>query len=188
MACPRCGTESRPDERFCRNCGAALGTADSAQSAAAAAAEPPTPAVPQPPAAPLHPIPEGGLAQEEVVAWLESGGYTAQIVTGETGKRHIESFSRGSKFNIMTPGCQSGRCPSLELAFGYSCHGKFDVSKLNEWNGKILYCRAYYDSVNDPWLEMDIGLWPGGTWEALNNHFAIWNNRLGRFIEAYGLR
>jgi len=184
MPCPRCGTESRPDEKFCKNCGAALGTAQSAQSAAAAFAGP---AVTQPPAQ-LHPIPEGGLTLEEVAGWLQNGGYSVQVVTGTSGNRHIESYSQGAKFNISTPGCQSGRCASLGLAFAFSCHGKFDVSKLNEWNGKILYCRASYDSENDPWLEMDIGLWPGGTWEALNSHLAIWNNRLGRFIDAFNLR
>ncbi|MGD0739164.1 MAG: YbjN domain-containing protein [Terracidiphilus sp.] len=182
MPCSRCGTESLPDQKFCKNCGAPSGAAESVQSVAAA------PAMPQPIATPLHPIPDGGLTQEEVVAWLASGGYSAQIVTGTNGKRHIEALTQGTKFNIMTPGCQSGRCASLEFSFGYSCHGKFPVAQLNEWNGKILWCRAYYDSVNDPWLEMDIALWPGGTFEALNGQFAEWNNRLGRFIAAYNLR
>ena len=72
MLCPRCGTESRPDQKFCKNCGAALETAESAQSAATnapAPAEPAAQATPQP--APLRPIPDGGLTVEEVVAWLE---------------------------------------------------------------------------------------------------------------------
>src|ERR1700722_10740675 len=67
MSCPRCGAKSEPDQRFCKNCGAPLGTADPASSAAVAAAEPVAPAVPppapapQPAAAELHPIPDGEL-------------------------------------------------------------------------------------------------------------------------------
>ena len=100
----------------------------------------------------------------------------------------LEAWMQGVRFNIMTPGCPGGRCPSLELLFGFPCHGKFAVSQLNEWNGKIRWCRAYYDSANDPWLTMDIPLWPGGTFEALNGQFAVWSDRLGRFIAAYNLR
>jgi hypothetical protein len=203
MFCPRCGAEHEPDQRFCSKCGAVLGTAENPQSVAAAGSAPtvaaasvpivhavpqPTPAPPQPSATSLHPIPDEGLTLEEIVAWLQSGGYSAQVVTGESGKRHIESSSQGARFNIMTPGCQSGRCATLEFLFGYSCGGKFDVSHINEWNGQILWCRAYTDSVNDPWLEMDIALGPGVTYESLNHQFSYWNDRLGRFIAAYGLR
>lgn len=188
MLCPRCGTESLPDQRFCRKCGAALGAAASAPSAAVPVAAPTAPAVPQPLATSPHPIPDGGLTQEDVVAWLASGGYAATMVTGTDDNRHIEAWMQGVRFNIMTPGCPGGRCPSLELLFGFPCHGKFAVSQLNEWNGKIRWCRAYYDSANDPWLTMDIPLWPGGTFEALNGQFAVWSDRLGRFIAAYNLR
>jgi hypothetical protein len=33
---------------------------------------------------------------------------------------------------------------------------------------------------------MDIALWPGGTYESLNNQFAAWNDKLGRFIRFLG--
>ena len=35
---------------------------------------------------------------------------------------------------------------------------------------------------------MDIDLWPGGTYESLNDQFATWNSTLGRFIAKYSLR
>jgi len=211
MFCPRCGAESRPDQKFCAKCGAALGTAEDQQSvpvavavqsvpAAPAAAVVPQPAhalpmavptlAPSAPAAPalMHPIPDGGLTLEEVVAWLQSGGYAAKVVTREDGKRHIESWSSGTLFNIFTPGCQSGRCASLELVFAYSSKGKFDVSRLNEWNNDVPWGKAYYDTVNDPCLDMDISLSPGGTFESLNDQFATWNNILSTFITKYNLR
>jgi hypothetical protein len=141
----------------------------------------PAPAPPTMTAA-LHPIPDGGLTMEEVVAWLESGGYSAKVVTADSGKRHILSNTSGHPFDIFTPGCTSGRCPALEFIAGFIVDGKFKVSKLNEWNGKFLWCRAYYDSAVGPCLSMDIALWPGGTWEALNSQFAAWNERHDKFI------
>jgi len=50
MYCPQCGTQTAPDNKFCKNCGAFLGDASSASSVAAGAAVPPAQAVPPPPA------------------------------------------------------------------------------------------------------------------------------------------
>jgi hypothetical protein len=210
MFCPRCGTEAGPDQRFCAKCGAAFGTPEGAQGAVAAVAAEAAPettaaavvlqpaqepiqalpvAAPTLPAPALtHPIPDDGLTLEEVVAWLQSGGYAAKVVTREDGKRHIESWSQGTLFNIFTPGCQSGRCASLELVFAFSSKGKFDVSRLNEWNSDVPWGKAYYDTVNDPCLDMDISLSPGGTFESLNDQFGTWNNVLSTFVTKYGLR
>jgi hypothetical protein len=198
MFCPRCGTEAGPDQRFCAKCGAALGAAETVQSAAApfaaqatltvAAAVVVTQPAQLPAPALMHPIPDGGLTLEEVIAWLQSGGYAAKVVTREDGKRHIESWSSGTLFNIFTPGCQSGRCASLELVFAFSSKGKFDVSRLNEWNSDVPWGKAYFDTVNDPCLDMDIALSPGGTFESLNDQFGTWNNVLSTFIQKYDLR
>ena len=198
MFCPRCGAEAQPDQRFCAKCGAALANAETAQSAAAPVAAQAVPeaaaavVITQPAQLPapalMHPIPDGGLTLEEVVAWLQSGGYTAKVVTREDGKRHIESWSQGTLFNIFTPGCQSGRCGSLELVFAFSSKGKFDVSRLNEWNSDVPWGKAYYDTVNDPCLDMDISLSPGGTFESLNDQFGTWNNLLSTFVTKYDLR
>lgn len=187
MSCPRCGAETLPSQGFCTKCGAGLGTATSAQSVAVAGAAPTTPTAQQPPAAGLHAIPDGGLTMEEVVAWLQSGGYSAKVVTTENGKRHIVTNAHGVPFDIFTPGCESGRCSSIELVVSFACKGRFDVSKLNAWNRDVPWCKAYYDSVNDPSLDMDIALSPGCTYESLNDQFLIWNTVLGKFIAQYDL-
>lgn len=188
MFCPRCGTGALPDQRFCKSCGAALPTAQNPQSAAAAASEPTAQTSPQAATTSLHPIPDGGLTMEEVVAWLQSGGYSAKVVTAESGKRHIISNSHGTPFDIFMPGCDGGRCASIELVVAFACKGRFDASRLNEWNSETAWCKAYYDSVNDPSLDMDIALSPGGTYESLNDQFLTWNRVMGMFIAKYDLR
>ena len=52
---------------------------------------------------------------------------------------------------------------------------------MNDWNRDNRWARAYVDKVNDPWLEYDVDLTPGGTYEMLNDEFAIWRDTLGRF-------
>jgi hypothetical protein len=145
-------------------------------------------AVPQPPPSLMHPIPAGGLTIEDVVAWLQSAGYSAKVVTAENGNRHIVSNTMGTPFNVFVGDCQGERCASIELAAGFSTNGKFDISQINDWNNNNRWCRAYYDNVNDPWLGMDIDLSPGGTYESLNDQFAAWNDRLAKFINKYSLK
>jgi len=136
----------------------------------------------------MHPIPDGGLVIDDVVAWLQSAGYSAKVVTAPSGKRHIVSATEGTPFNVFLGDCQGERCASINLAAGFSTSGKFDISQINDWNNNNRWCRAYYDDVKDPWLEMDIDLSPGGTYESLNDQFAAWNTTLGRFINKYSLR
>jgi hypothetical protein len=185
MSCPRCGADTLPSQAFCTKCGATLVAQENSQSVAAVAhgtaqTAPPTPS--------LHPIPDGGLTMEEIVAWLQSGGYSAKVVTADNGKRHIVTNAHGTPFDIFTPGCASGRCASIEIVVAFSRKGKFNISLLNEWNSEVPWCKAYYDSVNDPCLDMDIALSPGGTYESLNDQFSTWNTVLGRFIKQYDLR
>jgi hypothetical protein len=201
MFCPRCGAEAQPNQTFCAKCGAALAAVESTQAAAPAAqAEPIVQAVPQAPPAPIEPptaqptysstraIPDGGLTIEEMATWLEGEGYAVKFVTGESGKRHIETNTQGSPLNIFFGDCKGERCAVLEFAAGFSTHGKFDISQINGWNYDNRWCRAYYDGDKDPWLKMNIDLSPGGTYEALSDRFEIWNRTLGRFIEKFGLR
>jgi hypothetical protein len=158
-------------------------------AAAPAPAAPSTPqAVPPPPSAALHAIPDGGLTIEDVAAWLQSAGYVAKLVTAENGKRHIVSNTQGTPFNIFMGDCKGERCASIDLAAGFSTGGKFDIAQLNDWNNNNRWCRSYYDDVRDPWLEMDIDLWPGGTYESLNDQFGTWNNTLARFMNKYSLK
>jgi len=206
MFCPRCGAGAAPNQTFCAKCGAALATAESVQAVAPTpltqdvtqelpVIEQPSPVSRQapPPLAepsfsPTRAIPDGGLTIEEMAAWLEGEGYAVKFVTGESGKRHIETSSQGSPLNIFMGDCKGERCAALEFAAGFSTHGKFDISQINGWNYDNRWCRAYYDSDKDPWLKMNIDLSPGGTYEALSDRFEIWNRTLGRFIEKFGLR
>jgi hypothetical protein len=156
--------------------------------AAAAPAASVAAAVAQPAATPLHPIPDGGLTTEEVVAWLQSAGYSARVVIGTSGEPHIVSSTQGTTFNVFLYDRKGDRCASLMFTTGITTNGKFDISQINDWNSKNRWSRAYYDSVNDPWIETDVDLSPGGTYESLNDQFGTFNNTLARFMSKYSLR
>lgn len=83
--------------------------------------------------------------------------------------------------------CKDDRCGSFQFSVGFATHGKFDVSHMNDWNRDSRWCRGYFDNVNDPWIEYDIDLTPGGTYELLDDEFATYRNSVSRFVKQYGL-
>ncbi len=132
-------------------------------------------------------LPPGGLTINDVVVWLQSSGYKATIVNDENGKSHVSSASGGVDFGVYMFDCKDDRCGSIQFAAGFAEHGKFDTSRMNEWNRDNRWARGYFDSVNDPWVEYDVDLTPGGTYELLNDELATWTSTLDRFIKHYGL-
>jgi hypothetical protein len=132
-------------------------------------------------------VPAGGLTLDDVVAWLQSQGYKAELVTDSDGKVHVSSASDGVKFGVYMFDCSGDHCGSIQFAAGFATHGKFDTSQMNAWNRGSRWARGYFDSTNDPWVEYDIDLTPGGTYELLDDEFATWRSTLARFVKQYGL-
>jgi Putative bacterial sensory transduction regulator len=142
-----------------------------------------------PGAASARDIPSGGFTVDDIVAWLQAGGYKAQIVPGDSGgSPHVSSGAGGTNFGVYLFDCKGGRCGSIQFSTGFSTHGAFDTSKMNQWNRDNRWARGYFDSVSDPWIEMDIDLTPGGTYELLDDELATWEGSLKRFTDLYSLK
>jgi hypothetical protein len=118
-------------------------------------------------------IPEGGLTQPDVVAPDGS----AQIYT--------EFF--GYRVAIVLFDCKGARCGSMQLAAAFSTQGKFDTAQMNEWNREKRWCRGYFDAVKDPWVEFDIDLTPGASYELLDDQLGVFKVCLADFVQKYGL-
>ncbi len=140
-----------------------------------------------PNAAAARDLPADGMTIPEVVSWLQSKGFEPAVVTGQDGKGHVEAIVDNVKLGVYMFDCKDERCGSFQFSVGFSTHGKFDVSRMNEWNRDNRWCRGYYDSTNDPWIEYDIDLTPGGTYELLDDEFATYRSSLDRFVKHYGL-
>jgi Putative bacterial sensory transduction regulator len=128
-------------------------------------------------------IPATGVTIDEVVAWLQGGGYKAQIQTTSDGDRNVESASNGVDFHVFLYDCKNARCGSLQFSYGLDTKGAWTADKLNAWNRDNRWTKAYVDKVNDPWLEYDVDLTPGGTYELLDDEFLTWRNALNDFCK-----
>jgi len=128
-------------------------------------------------------IPAGGLTINDIVKWLQDAGYKAEIQKNASGDLNVYSAAEGSGFHIYQYDCKQSVCGSLQFSVGFDTKGAFNAVQMNEWNKKNRWTRAYIDTVNDPWLEQDVDLTPGGTYENLDDEFAVWRAALRHFRE-----
>jgi hypothetical protein len=126
-------------------------------------------------------LPAGGMTIGDVVSWLQASGYKAQVLTTKDGKQNVESEADGLAFHIFLYDCKNKRCGSLQFSVGIDTKGAVSPQKINEWNVENRWVRGYTDNVNDPWLQFDIDLTPGGTYEMLDDEFDIWKSQLSKF-------
>jgi hypothetical protein len=134
-----------------------------------------------------RPIPNAGLSIQDAAAWLKSIGYTTEMVPDKDGTSHIRSNYNGVKVGVYMFDCKNSICGSLQFSAGWSTNGKFDTSQINGWNRDKRWCRGYYDAENDPWVEKDVDLTPGGSYELLADEFQVFRKCVDNFKAMYSL-
>lgn len=128
-------------------------------------------------------IPSGGMTAQDVANWLLSKGYKADIQKMDNGRPKIASATQGVNFFIHFYDCKEDRCASIQFVAGFSTNGAYSTEKANKWNVESRWITASMDNENDPWINMDVDLWPGGSYELLNDEFQVWNDSVARFVK-----
>jgi hypothetical protein len=126
-------------------------------------------------------LPAGGMTIAEIAKWLQGEGYKAEV-RSDKSEKYLESSADGQNFQIYQYDCDKAkRCGSFQFQIGYDTKGSFSPDKVNDWNKENRWVRVYADKVNDPWVELDVDLTPGGTFELLDDEFGVWRMSLGHF-------
>ncbi len=133
------------------------------------------------------PISDKGLTVKEVQAWLLDAGYKAEIVKEEKGEDYVKSAAEGIKYDIFLRDCDAAHaCRSLTFSAGFNLDKGTTAVKMNEWNADNRYVKGHIDEENDPYLQYDANLAPGGTYEALDDDFSVWKGFLPDFKKFIG--
>lgn len=94
-----------------------------------------------------------------VMQAIQDFGLKATIGTDNDGDPKISSSISDSKFSVYFYGCKDNEnCASVMLKAGYNLNDGMTASKINEWNRKKRFSKAYIDDEGDPFLEMDVNL------------------------------
>lgn len=131
-------------------------------------------------------LPPDGLTPAEVAKWLTDNGYEAEVAQNDKGESYIKTGAEGMTFEVLFYDCKPVRCQSMELLIGFELEAPMTADQLSAWNAGKRYARAYPDAKGNPWFSYDINLAPGGTYEAMEDNYAIWVGLLPDFRKHVG--
>uniref|UniRef100_B0T052 YbjN domain-containing protein n=1 Tax=Caulobacter sp. (strain K31) TaxID=366602 RepID=B0T052_CAUSK len=124
-----------------------------------------------------------GMTGPEVAAWLQKGGYKAELTKDDGGDPLINSAAEGQTFKIYFYDCKDARCKALQFSAGFDLKEPLKYEKINEWNRKNRYLKAYLDDDGDPYVQYDINVNAGRTVSGLDDDFGVWTGMLGDFTK-----
>lgn len=128
-------------------------------------------------------IHKDGLTGPEVQAWLQKAGYKAELSTDKSGDPMIKSAAQGHAFFVYFYDCAEGRCKALQFSAGFDLDKGTTLAKVNEWNRKNRYLKAYLDDDSDPYVQYDVNLNAGRTYSGLDDDFRIWTGMIADFTK-----
>lgn len=125
-----------------------------------------------------------------VAAALQAAGFQAKLDKDKGGDPMITSGSSGSRFGVYFYNCTDNRdCATVQFHASYDAEaGKApSLEKINEWNRKQRFGRAYLDSEGDPAVEMDVDLDDGGmSRELFTDNVEFWTTIMAEFEKHIG--
>lgn len=125
-----------------------------------------------------------GMSGPEVAKWLRDLGYKAELGTDKSGDPMIKSGAEGISFDIYFYDCvEKPRCKAIQFSAGFDLKQPLTAAKINEWNRKNRYLKAYIDDEGDPHVEYDVNINAGRTKEGLSDDFAVWTSMIGDFTK-----
>jgi hypothetical protein len=115
---------------------------------------------------------------------LQRAGFTAEVKT-EGRQSYVLGRLGTVPFQAFLSGCQpsGGGCTDIELYAGFSGTQRIPLERINGWNARTRFARAFLDEDGDPALQLDIGLVGGVSADALKATLETW----GSALETYSL-
>jgi hypothetical protein len=120
---------------------------------------------------------------QSIEAVLKARGLPSELKQGE-GNPYIRSAYDDMPFLVALMNCDDARtnCATLQFYFGFNDRKDFSLEKLNEWNAKKRFVRAYRDDENDPVLVMDVDTDKGGIPQAVfNENLSVWLDQMQQY-------
>lgn len=122
---------------------------------------------------------------QAMVKLLQDMGYRAELTKDNQGDPKINSAAGGSKFGILFYNCTKNvDCRAIQFYSGFDLEKGSTLQLMNDWNTDKRFGKAYLDSENDPYLELDLNLDFGGISEdAFRDTVDTWEQLVSGFKE-----
>lgn len=132
---------------------------------------------------PLH---RDGVTPAEVVAWLRGEGYKAELDVDSEDLPMVRSAAGPINFDVYFYDCAASRCRAIQFSAGFDLTEGATAARINEWNRDNRYLKAYLDDSNDPTVQYDVNVAPGGTYESLDDDLGLFAGMVGDFARFIG--
>lgn len=122
-----------------------------------------------------------GIDAAGLVAALQRAGFAAETRAESGG---VLVFAKGptTPFQATLTNCTAGRCTDVELFAAFE--GKqIAWERINGWNARTRFARAFLDERRTPSLQMDLSLEGGVTTSGLETSLKTW----GASVETFAL-
>jgi hypothetical protein len=120
------------------------------------------------------------VSGEEMAEIVREMGFVPELTKDGGGDPMIKLRIEGLRCQILFYGCKDGRANSLQ--FNASFADKAPMQKMNEWNRKKRFGKAFLDADNDICIQMDVDLDGGVRKEYLEEILKRWRSVFTGFI------
>lgn len=107
-------------------------------------------------------------------------GFVPELTTDSGGDPLIKLQIEGLRCQIVFYGCKDGRASSIQFIAWFA--GAVPLEKMNEWNRRKRFGKAYLDSDGDPCINLDVDLDGGVRREYLQEILKRWRSVFAGFV------
>jgi hypothetical protein len=119
---------------------------------------------------------------QSLVSAMQAAGFQAELGAA-AGEPAITSGAGGVQFKLFFENCTDGKaCTTISFFTGFR-DLEANLARINEWNQKNRFARAYIDAEGDPVLRMDVDLDHDGIPRAnFREYLSIWGSLAPKFV------
>lgn len=117
-------------------------------------------------------------------ALAKAEGFAPEMINKKSEAPSFRMSVNGTNSLVLFMDCDDAKtnCKTIQFYAGYSISDVFETDRINQWNRKKRFARAYVDDSGDPVIEMDVDLdFNGLPRENIVESFAIWKSLVSSF-------
>lgn len=128
-----------------------------------------------------------GVSAAQVAEILQSEGYRAKLDEDSQGDPMIRSKMSGFNVQIFFYQCNEDvLCEDIQFHVGFDLDDGMTAEDVEAWNRQKRFAKIYRDDEDDPYLEIDLQLVPGGTPELVKGYIATTDIMVALFADHIG--
>ena len=123
--------------------------------------------------------------QPRAILSIAKGYGSAKIGRTKKGKPKITGRLSGYKYGVYFYGCNSQNrgCKNIQFAAYFTGTSGLSEDKINDWNRRFRFGKAYLDKDGDPFITMTVNLYGGVSTKNLDDTWDWWRTVIKQFAK-----